>query len=271
MKLTRIAIGAGATALFAATGALATTLVQQRRMRGMETLAQTLPVHSKWWREHAKREGELLYVVLGDSAAQGIGASKPNRGYVGAIMNELAETTGRSIRVVNLSIAGARLREALELQLPAMRRLGPPDFVTVGIGANDIGSYDRERFEREIEELYSAMPPHTIVGDIPSFYIGAGERRVREANAILHETARRHGLVVAPVYSETRRLGVLRYALNQVAADFFHPNDRGYKAWARAFLPLVREVARGLRVRPVETSGAEASGSGAPGPGAPAQ
>jgi acyl-CoA thioesterase-1 len=246
MRPTRIAIAAGTTALVAASGALARTLVQQRRMRGMEQLAQTLPVHSKWWREHAKREGELLYVVLGDSAAQGIGASKPHRGYVGAIMKELADVTGRSIRVVNLSISGARLREALAVQLPAMKKLGQADFVTVGIGANDIGSYDRERFEREIEELYSALPPHSIVGDIPSFYVGAAQRHVLEANAILHRTAARHGLLVAPVYAETHRLGVLRYALNQVAADFFHPNDRGYQAWTRAFLPLVTEAARGL-------------------------
>ncbi len=246
MKATRVIIAAGATALVAATGALSTSLVQQRRMKGMEALAQKLPVHSKWWRERAKQEGELLYVALGDSAAQGIGASKPHRGYVGDIMRELADVTGRSIRVVNLSISGARLREALELQLPALRRLGEPDFVTVGIGANDIGTYDRERFEREVEELYSALPEHTIVGDIPSFYVGAAEKRVREANAILHETARRHGLIVAPVHAETRRAGVLRYALNQVAADFFHPNDRGYRVWARAFLPLVRESARGL-------------------------
>lgn len=250
MKPTRIIITAGTTALVAAVGALGTSLVQRRRIRGMERLAQTLPVHSKWWREHAKKEGELLYVVLGDSAAQGIGASKPHRGYVGAIMRELADVTGRSIRVVNLSISGARLREALEIQLPAMRRLGQADFVTVGIGANDIGSYDRERFEREIEELYSALPPHSIVGDIPSFYVGAAQRRAVEANAILHATAERHRLAVAPVHAETRRLGVLRYALNQVAADFFHPNDRGYRAWSNAFLPLVREAARGLEAGP---------------------
>jgi acyl-CoA thioesterase-1 len=246
MKHTPVLIAAGTTALVAAGGALASTLVQQRRMRGMERLAQTLPVHSKWWREQARNEGELLYVVLGDSLAQGIGASKPHRGYVGTIMRKLAETTGRSIRVVNLSVSGARLREALEVQLPAMQKLGTPDFVTLGLGANDIGTYDRERFEREIEELFSAMPPHTIVGDIPSFYIGAAQKRVREANAILHETAKRHGLTVAPVYAETHRAGVVRYALNQVAADFFHPNDRGYRAWERAFLPLVTAAAEGL-------------------------
>ncbi|MCW4385386.1 SGNH/GDSL hydrolase family protein [Salinibacterium sp. SYSU T00001] len=257
MKPSRLALGASASALLAATGALATTLVQQRRMRGMESLAQTLPVHSKWWRDHAKREGELLYVVLGDSAAQGIGASKPHRGYVGAIMRELADVTGRSIRTVNLSVSGARLREALEIQLPAMRRLGPANFVTVGIGANDIATYDRARFEREIEELYSAMPPHTIVGDIPSFYVGAAQRNVREANEILHAAAARHGLIVAPVYAETHRLGVLRYALNQVAADFFHPNDRGYRAWTRAFLPLVTDAAAGL-----EASGAGVGSTG---------
>jgi lysophospholipase L1-like esterase len=62
---------------------------------------------------------------------------------------------------------------------------------------------------------------------------------VRAANAIVHRVAEELGLDVAPLYAATRRQGGARYALNQVAADFFHPNDRGYRVWASAFLPLL--------------------------------
>lgn len=243
MKL-RIAtsLTAGAVVVLGGGAALAYVLGRRRQARGMERLAQTLPVHSKWWRDRAKREGELLYVVIGDSAAQGIGASKPHRGYVGAIAKRLRETTGRTVRVVNLSVSGARLREALAIQVPRLQGI-QPDFMTAAIGANDIGAFDAERFDREVRELFEALPPHAIVADVPAFHLPANEKKVRAANAILHQAARERGLIVAPVYAATKRQGVLRAALNQASQDFFHPNDRGYRVWASAFLPLIEDAA----------------------------
>ncbi|PWB97518.1 SGNH/GDSL hydrolase family protein [Salinibacterium hongtaonis] len=261
MRIRTVGWAALATALVAAGGALATTLVQQRRIQGMERLAQTIPVNSKYWRDRAKKKGELLYVALGDSAAQGIGSSKPQRGYVGEIARMLRETTGRSVRVVNLSASGARLREAIEKQLPALAKLGvEPDVVTVGIGANDIGTWDPARFEREIEQFYSAIPAHSIVGNVPSFYVGRAQANVRVANELIAAAAQRHGLSVAPVHRETHRLGMLRYALNQVSQDFFHPNDRGYRAWINAFLPLVERRAVELVAQQAEREADAAAG-----------
>ena len=97
----------------------------------------------------------------------------------------------------------------------------------------------------EIERLNAIAHHRTIpqgqaiVADLPAFYYGTAERNVRIANAILHEVADELGLEVAPLYARTRRQGGPRYALNQVAADFFHPNDRGYRVWASAFIPLL--------------------------------
>lgn len=231
-------LGGGAT--------LAYVLGRRRQASGMQRLAQTLPVHSKWWRDRAKRDGELLYVAIGDSAAQGIGASKPHRGYVGAIAKQLRESTGRTVRVVNLSVSGARLREALAVQVPRLQDLRP-DFMTVAIGANDIGTFEPTRFDREIRQLFAAVPPHAIVADIPAFHLPGNEKKVRAANAMLHAAARERGLIVAPVYAATKRQGLLLAALNQASQDFFHPNDRGYRVWASAFLPLVADAAAAHR------------------------
>ena len=195
-------------------------LVRRRRRGGEARLASTLHLNARWWKDEGDKTGELLYVAVGDSAAQGVGASRPGRSYVGLIAEHLRRRTGRSVRVVNLSLSGARLREALAIQLPALRRLNP-DVLTVAIGANDIASFDRGRFERELGELYAALPAGAIVADLPSFY---------------------HGFEVAPLHAATRGQGAARYALNQVAADFFHPNDRGYRVWASAFLPLLDRV-----------------------------
>lgn len=239
ITLTALGIAAGISGIAAS----ARYLVIRRRSGGMVRLAEMIPVHSAYWREQRKKTGELLYVAIGDSAAQGIGASRPSHSYVGLLGRSIRRQSGKTLRVVNLSQSGARLREAVEKQEPAIRKL-LPDIVTVSIGANDIGSpdgFDPERFERELRIIYGALPSHAIVADLPSFYFGEAERKVRIANEIVRRVASDLGLAVAPLHEVTRGRTAARTALRDVAADFFHPNDRGYQAWASAFEPFITE------------------------------
>lgn len=93
----------GGGAIVAVAGAIAVrswvTAQRASIAAGKERLNQTLPVHSAWWREHAGTEGEILYVAIGDSAAQGIGASVPHNSYVGVIADHIRAATGRSVQV----------------------------------------------------------------------------------------------------------------------------------------------------------------------------
>jgi len=235
---TWVVVAVTAALVVVAAGFVARGLVQRRQANGAERLARSLHLNARWWRERGDRAGELLYVAIGDSAAQGVGASNPGRSYVGLIARHLRDRTGRSVRVLNLSVSGARLREAIAGQLPAIEGL-EPDLMTVAIGANDIAGFDRARFAKELDRIYDALPANAIVSELPAFYLGRPERDVAIANAIVHELAAEHGFEVAPLHRVTRHQGVARYALNQVSADFFHPNDRGYRVWASAFLPLV--------------------------------
>ncbi|SIN91926.1 Lysophospholipase L1 [Agromyces cerinus subsp. cerinus] len=221
---------------------------RERVRENRSTLNETLPVHSKWWRDHAKADGELLYVAIGDSAAQGIGASRPDRSYVGQIADELRESTGRSVRVVNLSVSGATTALAVRDQLPRFRdiRALRPDVVTVSIGANDIADWSPERFDRNIRSIFAELPLHAVVADLPCFHFPQNERKVAEANRMLRAAAREHGLVVAPLHEATRRQG-LRGILTQFARDMFHPNDHGYAVWAEAFRPAIAGVLRSRR------------------------
>ncbi|MGW9632133.1 SGNH/GDSL hydrolase family protein [Agromyces sp. NPDC055520] len=223
---------------------------RERMLANRSTLNDTLPVHSKWWREHAKADGELLYVAIGDSAAQGIGASRPDRSYVGRIADELRESTGQSVRVVNLSVSGATTALAVRDQLPKLRELRSrgdrPDVVTVSIGANDIAEWNPERFARDIRSIFAELPLHAVVADLPCFHLPHHERKVAEANRMLRAAAREYGLVVAPLHELTRRQG-LRGILTQFARDMFHPNDHGYAVWAEAFRPAVAAVLRSRR------------------------
>lgn len=239
------------------TGALATTIgmgaataLNYRRFRhriaqNALVLNETLPINSQWWRDHAKQKGELLYVAIGDSAAQGVGASAPNRGYVGILAEYIRLATGRTLRVINLSVSGATVDLAVQDQLPRFMKL-KPDVVTVAIGANDIALWDPAVFEAGIRRIFASLPPHAIVADLPCFHLPHNERKVAVANRVLREVAAEHGLTVVPLHATTKRQG-LRSVATQFANDMFHPNDRGYRVWAEAFLPeLSQHVARRL-------------------------
>lgn len=221
-------------------------LVIRRRTGGEVLLAEAIPVYSAYWREQRLKHGELLYVAIGDSAAQGIGASRPWHSYVGVLAHFIRHKTDRTVRVVNLAQSGARVREALESQLPHLAKL-KPDILTVSVGANDIIEFDAERFEREIRELFGALPRFAIVAEVPCFYFGEAERRVRIANDIIRRIAGEHHLAVAPLYGVTRVRTAARTALRDVAADFFHPNDRGYIVWASAFEPHLTGALRRMK------------------------
>ncbi|WP_431278284.1 SGNH/GDSL hydrolase family protein [Leifsonia poae] len=149
---------------------------QAKLAQGRTAINETLPVHSKWWRDTAKAEGELLYVALGDSAAQGIGASAPKNSYVGVIADHIRTVTGRTVRVVNLSVSGATVALAVADQLPRFATF-QPDIVTCAIGANDIAAFEPELFEAGIRKVFAALPDDAIVGDLPCFYLPWNEKK----------------------------------------------------------------------------------------------
>ncbi|MEV1131668.1 SGNH/GDSL hydrolase family protein [Agromyces sp. NPDC049794] len=230
-----VGVAAGVVAAIVLAAHVAWRRFRARLTANSAILNETLPVHSAWWRSHAKQRGEVLYVAMGDSAAQGIGASRPDHSYVGVLARDIRDVTGRSVRVVNLSVSGATVELAVRDQLPRFAKFRP-DVVTVAIGANDIAKWDAEVFERGIREIFAALPPHALVANLPFFYFPRNERKVAVANRILRSVAEEFGLTVVPLHTVTRLRGVRRI-LTHFAGDFFHPNDHGYKVWAEAFRP----------------------------------
>lgn len=240
-----------------AAGAAVYRKVRRTLAENAIVLNETLPVNSQWWRDRAKEDGELLYLAIGDSAAQGIGASMPHRGYVGILADHARLATGRTVRVQNLSVSGATVELAIDAQLPRLAKVNP-DIVTVAIGANDIARWDPVVFEAGIRALFAALPPHALVADLPCFHFIQNERKVAVANDIVRACAAEYRLTVVPLHAATKRQG-WRSILTQYANDMFHPNDRGYRVWAEAFLPaLSADVARRL----LPTAARDAEGVG---------
>ena len=237
-------IAVSAVAVAAITLFLWVRWLSRRRVYWFERLTNAIPVNSDWWKEQRAKSGELLYVAIGDSAAQGIGASRPGRSYVGEVARHIRSVSAKEVRVVNLGISGATLGVAIAKELPALAKL-QPDIVTVSIGANDMPTFEPSRFAAQLEQLFAALPKHAIVADLPTFYFLPAEKKVRIANQLLREAAARHGLVVAPLHEAMRKQG-LWGVTTQFAGDLFHPNDRGYKVWASAFFDAVDARLRNL-------------------------
>jgi acyl-CoA thioesterase-1 len=228
-----------------------------------QRVVEMLPVHADWWRERLHHEGKLTYLAIGDSAAQGVGATAPGRGYVGLLARRIRHRSRSTVRVVNLSVSGSTTWGARKDQLPKLQHF-TPDICTVSIGANDIADFHPDKFERNIREIYGAVPSHAIVAELPCMFVPDRERKVAVANEIVHRVAGELGLTVAPLHTITKRVGVRRTFFNTYG-DLFHPNDRGYEIWASAFEPAidarvdtVAAIRRYLSVREAEDLGRQA-------------
>ena len=200
-------------------------------------LRASVEANAQWWDEPRGDSGGLLYVALGDSTAQGIGASTPAKGYVGLVADQLSEATDRPVQILNLSKSGATVRDVIEEQLPRLKGLRA-DMVTVGVGANDMPSYDRERFDEDLEQLLGGLPPGTVIADIPDFMHGPAREHSVEAATTTRRLAQQHGFKVVPLHAAVEEGGWSRMATDY-AADWFHPNDRGYRVWADAFWGVI--------------------------------
>jgi acyl-CoA thioesterase I len=196
------------------------------------------------WQEHNERvlqdpESGPLWVVLGDSTAQGLGAPSPEYGYVGQVLGVLRQRTGLPWRVLNLSASGSLIRDVLNHQLP--RLPASADLVTCGIGINDVLYTGPGKLFADLRALLATVPDNTIMLDlpVPAGYGGLLGRASRpyltRINRTLHEAAAARGLPVAEVSAH-----FLPPWTGKFASDYFHPSQDGYRDWTRALLAVLR-------------------------------
>lgn len=185
--------------------------------------------------------GTIDYVAFGDSAAQGVGATSAAKGYPGLIQKELSKNQNRDIKLVNLSKSGGKIRDVLDTQLPAYRKLNVSDktVITVEIGANDMIDFEPKKFEKEMDELMDKLPSQTIISDIPYFggsRLGRLESNVIAANKIMYKLAEKHGFELVQLHDKVQNnTGILT-----LAPDLFHPSNNGYREnWAPVFLDRI--------------------------------
>jgi len=193
------------------------------------------------WQQHNEQVLQApgpLWVVLGDSTAQGLGAPSPDGGYVGQVLDVLRGRTGQPWRVLNLSASGSLIRDVLNYQLPQLP--ASADLVTCGIGVNDVLYTGPGKLFADLRTLLAAVPDNTVMLDlpVPDGYAGLLGRASRpymmRINRTLHEAAAARGLPVAEVSAH-----FLPPWSGKFASDCFHPSQDGYRDWTRALLAVL--------------------------------
>ena len=201
---------------------------------GVAATADQIATSARYWRTEAidaLATDRPLLVALGDSLAQGVGASRPERGYVGLLQRELA-ADAPAMPVVNLSRSGARILDVLQTQLPALAAIDHPvGLVVCTVGSNDlVRSAHYRRTRALMDRLLDELPPASIVATLPS----RGSLTATRLNRHLRRQAQLRGRPVADVGA------MLTSWSGRRASDRFHPNDRGYEIWLHAFLAAHR-------------------------------
>ena len=189
---------------------------------------QVAPYAAAWRRANIEALGRPgpLWVVLGDSLSQGIGAPAFDLGWVGQLHARLA-LAGRDYRIVNLSVSGAGTSDLIRGQLPALEGLpSRPDLVTVMVGSNDlIRRSRRSGLPQRFRTLLEAVPVGTVVSTLPN-----PTPTANAVNAVVTAVAGERGLLVAEM-----RGGTTSSWRGKLAADHFHPNEFGHAALAGVF------------------------------------
>jgi acyl-CoA thioesterase I len=205
----------------------------------------------------ADRSAAILYVALGDSTVQGVGASHPERTYVSRLHARLRERYPAA-ELVNLGAGGATSADVLAGQLPRALEL-VPQLVTLSVGPNDItrGVPPRE-YERNVTRILDALVGRTtaliVVSLLPDLAVtprfqGTGReaavgRRAREFNDALRRVARARGVELVDLYTASREEVPRRPEL--LGIDGYHPSDAGYARWAELMWEgITRKITRG--------------------------
>jgi lysophospholipase L1-like esterase len=185
----------------------------------------------------------VLYVALGDSTVEGIGASSPAATYVSRLHARLRAVYPRAA-VANLGVGGATSADVVSGQLERAVLLRP-QLVTLSIGPNDItGRVPVQDYERHVNTIFQRLTRETtavVVANLLPDLAVTPRFRGREAapvvggltlrfNEALTRAARSYGVEVVDLYEPSRAEIPRRPEL--VAADGYHPSDLGYARWA---------------------------------------
>jgi lysophospholipase L1-like esterase len=224
----------------------------------------------------------LVFAVLGDSSAVGLGVERPSETPGALIAGALAELGERPVRLVCAAISGAKSQDLPGQVERALAEL--PDVALIMIGANDVTSRARAdvsvRYLADAVRRLTAADCEVVVGTCPDL---GTIRPIAQPLRLLarrwsRQLAAAQTVAVIEAGGRTVSLGsVLGPAFasdrSMFSIDEFHPSAAGYAQAAAVLLPSVADAVgvwpaaadRGLRpvrrgkVQPVAQAAARAA------------
>jgi lysophospholipase L1-like esterase len=185
----------------------------------------------------------MLYVALGDSTVEGVGATTPDATYVSRVHARLRAVYPRA-NVVNLGADGATSADVIADQLERAVLLRPR-LVTLSIGPNDLTAHvPVAEYERNVDTIFRRLARETgavvVTNLLPDLAVTPRFRGrpttpevdelTRRFNEALLRRARPNGIEVVDLYHPSSAEIPQRPEL--LATDGYHPSDVGYERWA---------------------------------------
>jgi lysophospholipase L1-like esterase len=206
-------------------------------------LVWSLHGYANYWKKLASQpvaSNAITITVLGDSLAQAIGASNPRQGFVAKIADHISQTTGRPVRIINLSKSGAKVADVRYQQLPQVAATHP-DIVLVEVGANDVIHHTSTHdFESNFSAVLNALPADrtavATITRIDSPRVKAKPHVEAKWDQFIAQQVQQCHMQLADAYSQFLPI---QHNLRAYGGDFFHPSNYGYLPWTKAFAPAV--------------------------------
>ena len=206
--------------------------------------------------ENGKNEAEMKtirYVAIGDSYTIGEGV-KENQRWPNLLVDHLNKEGIKIELVANPSVTGWTTQQAIDLELPILRR-EKPDFVTVLLGVNDgaqgaTPDVFRKRFSILLDEIQKNIPDKSkiVVVTVPDFSVtprgktyNVGfdiSKAIDAFNSVIKDEAQKRNLSVADINPISK--GMINTAL--VGPDGLHPAPQEYVLWEEVIYPVAREL-----------------------------
>lgn len=201
-----------------------------------------------------KNKKPFVYVALGDSTIEGMGATIPERNFASLIHASLKQSI-KNTQYHNLGKAGARVEDVIKKQLEKTIQLNP-DLIVLSIGANDLTQRTNlKKFEAEYKELLHKLAKTNallVVNNIPDITLAPAIPRVtipyflvqqRRFNNIIKNISKEFGSVLVDLNTQSK---LFKGYKELVSSDGFHPSDAGYALWANTIInkiqPLITKI-----------------------------
>lgn len=207
----------------------------------------------------------LRLLVVGDSAAAGVGVSHQDQAMAGPLARRLAQALGVRVRWQVVATTGHTAADAVR----ALRNesvLWPADLMITSIGVNDVvGQTPPGHWLSQLDALHALAVEragvrrtwHSAVPSISRFpllpqplrwVLGRDGRRLDQALRLHLRDHPDRGHVPLPVVPP-------RGGAGWMAADGFHPSEVGYRVWVDALVQtLMRDGVHALLSAPDEAA-----------------